>query len=106
MSREQPAYEFTNTVADPAARVLARKLRSSDQWLITAWASAGTDRTVTVTIPTLGSVSVLARACGSVYQATTTSLTLVDVNGLLPTAPSTPPAPPTDLHVIPGSTNQ
>jgi hypothetical protein len=102
MAHDQPAYEFTNTVADTTARVLARKLRSSNQWLITAWASTGGDRNVTVTIPTLGSVSLLARACGSVYQATTSNLTLVDVNGLLPTAAFTAPAPPTYLHVIPG----
>jgi hypothetical protein len=106
MSTNQPAYEFTNTLADATVRVLARKLNSTNLWLITAWDSAGSNEAVTVTIPTLGSVSVLARDCGSVYQATTSNLTLIDVNGLLPTAGfSAVPAAPTDLHVISGSTN-
>jgi len=104
LSYDQPAYEFTNTMADATARVLARQLRSSNQWLITAWAAAGADRTVTVTIPTLGSVSVLARACGSVYQATTTNLTLIDKNGLLPTITIGLASPP-GLHTVPGGTN-
>lgn len=91
MSHDQPAYEFTNTVADATARVLARKLRNSNQWLVTAWAADGPDRTVTVNIPALGNVQVLARDSGAVYQATTTNLTLVDKAGLLPTQFSSPP---------------
>ena len=106
MSADQPAYEFTNTMADATARVLARKLHNTNQWLITAWAAGGPDRTVTVTIPTLGSVSVLARSCGSVYQATTTNLTLIDTNGLLPSGSFAETiAPPTNLHIIPGISN-
>jgi hypothetical protein len=100
MAGDQPACEFTNTAADPTIRVLARQFPGANQWLITAWAIQGPDRTATVTIPNLGSVSVLARACGSVYQATATNLTLVDANGLYPTQS---PAPPTNLHVVPGS---
>ena len=84
-SFDQPAYEFTNTVADVNARVLARKHRDRAEWLICAWAADGTNRTVTVSIPTLGAVLLLARDCGSVYKATTTNLTLLDPNGLFPT---------------------
>ena len=69
MSADQPAYEFTNTTADATARVMARALPNTNQWLITAWASDGPDRNVTVTIPVLGSVQVLARASGTVYTA-------------------------------------
>lgn len=105
MSLDQPAYEFTNTTADATARVLARKMNGTNLWLITAWAAGGPDRTVTVTIPTLGSVSVFARAVGSVYQATTTNLALIDVNGMLPSASFGELAPPTDLHIISGSPN-
>lgn len=85
-SVDQPAYEFTNTVADATVRVLARKLNASDAWLITAWAADGTNRTRTVSIPTLGSVNVLARDCGTVYTATVAGgLTMLDPNGTYPT---------------------
>ena len=82
-STDQPAYEFPT--GDENVRVLARKLRARDEWLVTAWAADGPDRTVSVTIPVLGQIQVLARAPGSVYTATATNLTLVDVNGVLPT---------------------
>jgi hypothetical protein len=87
----QPAYEFPT--GDANARVLARKLRGKEDWLVTAWAADGPDRDVTVTIPILGKVTVLARASGSVYRATCpngiASLALIDKNGLLPTATMT-----------------
>jgi hypothetical protein len=106
LSYDQLAYEFTNTAADGTVRVLARKFRGNNQWMITAWAAAGPDRTVSVNIPILGSVSVLARACGSVYQANTTNLTLMDTNGLLPSASfSGVLAPPANLHIVSGDTN-
>lgn len=85
MSMDQPSYEFTNSVADPTARVLARKLKASDDWLICAWAAAGEDRNVNVNIPQLGTVSILARASGAVYKAKISKITLVDVDGLFPT---------------------
>lgn len=88
MSYDQPAYEFPT--GDATARVLARKLRGEDQWLVTAWAAAGADRVVSVTIPTLGTIKVKARAAGSVYEATPTSLTHLDVNGLFPSQVVTP----------------
>jgi hypothetical protein len=97
MAKDQPAHEFTNNAADATARVLARKLTGSNEWLITAWAASGSDRNVTVTIPVLGPVTVLARDSGAVYVATTNSLVLQDVNGLLPTET---PSPPTDLHIV------
>jgi hypothetical protein len=89
LSYDQPAYELTNTVADATARVLARRLRSGDQWLITAWAADGTNRNVAVNIPVLGPVTVLARDSGTVYHVTRasgqTKTTLLDENGTLPT---------------------
>ena len=49
---DQPNYEFysghTNT------RVLVRKLRDANRWLISAWAADGVVRTVPITIPNLG----------------------------------------------------
>jgi hypothetical protein len=69
-SRDQPAYEFTNTAADATARVLVRKLRGTNQWIVTAWAADGTNRNVTVIIPPFGALTVLAANSGSVYQVT------------------------------------
>ena len=89
MAVDQPSYEFTNTVADAQARVLARKLRASDNWIVTAWADDGPDRTVSVDIPTLGRVNVLASASGSVYRGTRLSLARLDENGL-PSRPNRP----------------
>lgn len=89
-SINQPAYEFTNKATDPTARVLARKMRNTNDWLVTAWAADGNTRDVTVTIPVLGTVTLNARGCGSVYRATLTNgqpvLMLVDTDGLNPTA--------------------
>jgi hypothetical protein len=95
MQPDQPAYEFTNTVADVSARVVARKLNTANEWLITAWAAVGSDRTVTVTIPTLGQVGVLVSAAGSVYRATPDTLTRLNEVGL----PSASLAPPRNLRV-------
>lgn len=66
-SKDQPAYEFPT--GDAGVRVLARKLRAADQWLITAWAAAGEEREVTVDIPVLGQVALSACPGGSVYEA-------------------------------------
>ena len=99
MSADQPAYEFPT--GDAFARVLVRKLRNDDQWLITAWAAAGDDRNINVTIPNLGTVQVLARGAGSVYQATKTNLTLVDINGIFPSELG----PPSNLKLIPAAGN-
>ncbi len=63
--KDQPAYEFP--AGQPSARVLARKMPHEPKWLITAWASDGVERAATVEIPELGSISVQARAVGSVY---------------------------------------
>jgi len=87
-SKDLPAYEFPTGEAN--ARVVARKHRERDEWLITAWAAAGEDRDVAATIPGLGVVRLEARGCGSVYRAVVRagrpSLTRVDENGMHPTA--------------------
>jgi hypothetical protein len=91
MASDQPAYEFTNTVADATARVLARKLRGQNQWIVTAWAAGGTNRNVTVTIPTIGALTVLAADSGSVYKVTMTGTnvqqTLLDEYASFPATP-------------------
>ena len=83
----QPAYEFPT--GDPDARVLVRKHREREEWLVTAWAAGGEDRQVTVTIPDLGEVTVEARDCGSVYRATLDDgkpvLQRIDEDGMQPT---------------------
>ena len=85
-SKDLPAYELPT--GDPDARVIVRKHREREAWLIAAWAAGGDDRDVEADIPGLGKVSLHARACGSVYTATLKGgrpkLVLVDGNGMLP----------------------
>jgi len=87
-STDLPAYEFPTGVE--GTRVVARRHRERDEWLITAWAAAGDATEVEVEIPDLGTVTLNARPSGSVYRATIEdgrpALTLVDEDGLLPTA--------------------
>ena len=82
-----PAYEFPT--GDAGVRVLARKHRKRAEWLVTAWAAGGQDRTVSVSIPGLGTVQVEASACGSVYRAALEdgkpALKPVGAKGLAPT---------------------
>lgn len=99
LSPSQPAYEFTNTAGYANDRVLARKLRGQNQWLVTAWAADGTNRIVTVNIPTVGPLSLLAADIGSVYQVTMTGTNVQQ--RLLDEYTSFGVAPPTDLHVMP-----
>ena len=63
-----PAYEFPT--GDATARVLVRKHEKLGQWLVTAWAAEGPEREVTVDVPELGPLKVLARPAGSVYRVT------------------------------------
>jgi hypothetical protein len=83
-SKNQPAYEFPT--GDPNARVVARKRRDRAEWLVTAWAADGPERDVKVTIPDLGEITLPARPAGSVYRITKDATTLVDQDGMLPTA--------------------
>ena len=84
-SKDLPAYECVT--GDPAVRVLARKHRAKDQWLISAWAADGPNRNVTVTIPDLGKVTLPARTAGSLYRALPgPKLILLDDDALCPSA--------------------
>jgi hypothetical protein len=100
-SLDQPAYEFTNTAGYVNDRVLVRKLRGQNQWLVTAWAADGTNRNVTVTIPTIGNLTVTAIPSASVYQVTMSGTnvqkTLLDEYASFPKTL----APPTSLQVLP-----
>jgi hypothetical protein len=84
-SEDQPAYELPT--GDSEVRVLARRHRAKAQWLVTAWASGGADRDATVAIPDLGTVTLRARTCGSVYRASEVEgqprLEMVDRDGML-----------------------
>ena len=86
-TKTQAAYEFPT--GNKALRVLARKSSTRNRWLVTAWAADGVDRSVTVTIPVLGQLTLLARAAGSVYTVTLKNgkpqLLLNDPNAMLPT---------------------
>jgi len=66
VSKDLPAYEFPT--GDANARVVARRLRAKPHWLITAWAADGKERQVKVTIPELGTVTLLARGCATVHK--------------------------------------
>ncbi len=86
-SKDQPAYEFSAGNAN--VRVLARKLRTGEHWLITAWVADENDRDVKVEIPELGQLTLRARTVGAVYHVTKGNgeikAALLDENGLLPT---------------------
>jgi hypothetical protein len=66
--KDLPAYEFPT--GDPDVRVLARKHRQRNQWLVTAWAAAGEARDVKVFIDEVGEITLNARPAGSVYRVT------------------------------------
>jgi Secretion system C-terminal sorting domain len=78
--------EFSNTANDKGARVMARKLRNENKWLVTAWAMTGEDREVEVTIPNLGTIKVNARKTGTIYHIDNTSgtpnFTILDSDGM------------------------
>jgi hypothetical protein len=66
-SKDLPAYELPT--GDNNARVLARKHRKRNEWLITAWAADGRDRLVHVSVPELGEVEIRAEGVGATYRA-------------------------------------
>ena len=90
-SKDQPAFELPTGTAD--VRVLARKRKRADAWLVVAWAAGGNPRDVTVELPIAGRVKLHARPFGSVYRVTKaarkTIIHLVDAN---PARPATQPA--------------
>lgn len=65
--------EFSNTAQDKGLRVMARKLKNDDKWLVIAWAMTGEDRLVEVTIPELGLIKLYARKAGTIYHVDKTS---------------------------------
>lgn len=91
-----PAYEFirqTNTngtsiTENCGDRVMARKHKTNNEWLIVAWNQdqAG-ESDVTVTIPILGTVTVRLRNAGTLYYArlngSVPELTMLDNDGLV-----------------------
>lgn len=85
--KTRPAYEiptgFNNT------RVVARKLKNSDQWILSAWAADGITRDVTVNVPGLGTVTLNAVPTTHIYYAKINNgnpvLTMVDTNPENPT---------------------
>ncbi len=67
MTASQPAYEFPTGHLN--TRVLVRKMLGRKRWLVTAWAADGVERQVSVTVPILGTIDLLARPEGSIYDA-------------------------------------
>jgi hypothetical protein len=70
-----PVDNFINNaaVADQGARVVARKLRNSNKYLLTAWAMNGEDREVEVVLTGVGRIKVNARKAGTIYHIDNTS---------------------------------
>jgi len=72
LSFDLPSYEFATGNAN--ARVLVRKHNTLNEWLLTAWLALDTEQEdwtgeyVNVTVPTLGTLRVFARTCGTVYH--------------------------------------
>ncbi len=83
-SPAQPAYEFTQD----DSKVMVRRTRGKDQWLVSAWAMDGVERNVKVSIPDLGDYTILARACGTVFlvekNASGVTSRWCDENGMYP----------------------
>ena len=65
--------EFSNTANDKGARVMVRKLKNENKYLLTAWAMTGEDRIVEIEIPSLGKIKVNARKAGTIYHVDNTS---------------------------------
>jgi hypothetical protein len=100
--KNQKSYEFVPSQGAGSAhsaandRVVARKLKGKDQWLVTAWAADGIDNPINVRIKdvnfntdfTLNDIT--ARSSGSVYLVTMENgspvATLIDQNPLNPSA--------------------
>jgi hypothetical protein len=106
----EPTYDLTSIVEFPVenettriqgiynqpfdirnARVIARKVKDKDMWLVTAWANTGADRQISVTIdPALGKLNLLARRAGSVYivekRGSVVTTNLLDEDAMNPTA--------------------
>ena len=66
--KAHPAYEFPTEHSH--ARVLVRRVKEADQWLVGAWAADGVERTVTVSVPGLGEHRIIARPEGTVHLVT------------------------------------
>ena len=71
--KDLPAYEFPT--GDANARVLARKHRNRNEWLVTAWAADGKAREIKVFIDEIGELKLLARPSGSVYRVSVATQT-------------------------------
>jgi hypothetical protein len=54
-------------IGDTAAWVVARKAAGADRWLVSTFITSGAERTVTVSIPGPGSLTLRSRAAGCVY---------------------------------------
>ena len=78
------------TIIMRGVRVLARKSKSADVWMITTWANTGVDRDINVTVdPKLGALTLRARKSAAVYLVELKdgkpNVALVDEDGMNPT---------------------
>ena len=67
VEKDVDGKKVSTLVPGRAFRVLARKHRQKDEWLVAAWSADGQPHEATVTIPGAGRVKLQARSGGSTY---------------------------------------
>lgn len=67
LNPSQPAYEFPTGFAN--TRVLIRKKRGEQRWLISAWAADGVVRKTSVAVPGFGPADIEATPAATLYDA-------------------------------------
>ena len=67
VEKEVDGKKVSALVPGRAIRVLARKLRQKDEWLVAAWSADGQPHQATITIPGAGRIQLEARSGGSTY---------------------------------------
>jgi len=68
--KDLPAFEFPT--GNSETRVLVRKLKKKDEWLVSAWVADGGERDATVFIDEIGEITIRARPAGSIYRVIAT----------------------------------
>ena len=83
---KHPAYEFPTGHGN--TRVLVRRVKDTNRWLVGGWAADGVEREVTVTVLDLGEYRLRARPAGTIHlveqQADKRNVTWLDEDAMKP----------------------